>query len=360
MKRKSNKITPNLINTVHLDLSVEMSNFNAIIFHITKKIQSYIKYNQIDANLFDANFFEVFPESRGQEVINYRYDTKTNAYLLSNGLFPVTNSIFIEVTSENFPRNYTIDVSYNEESDLFVLDKLKKFLISNQLKEIINGRIHLLIMQYSKMDLKQFELNDYKIDLNVNYNDDLIPFHQKLIEQLSANNNKGMALLYGPPGTGKTTYIRHLTTLVDKRFIYITPEMATQLSSPEFMKFLMDYPNSILVIEDAESILGNRQIKAKAVITNLLNLSDGILSDCLNIQIICTFNMDISLMDYAFLRKGRLIGKYLFGPLNEQKTKNLLSILGCTDVEEKSLVLSDIYGYWDKVNLKEETKIGFK
>ena len=65
-------------------------------------------------------------------------------------------------------------------------------------------------------------------------------------------------------------------------------------------------------------------------------------------------------MDYAFLRKGRLIGKYFFGQLNEQKTKNLLTIQGYPDANEKSLVLSDIYGYSESFNIKKEEKIGFK
>jgi len=55
----------------------------------------------------------------------------------------------------------------------------------------------------------------------------------------------------------------------------------------------------------------------------LLNISDGLLYDCLNIQIICSFNIDIIKVDSALLRKGRLIAKYEFKELEVAKAQAL-------------------------------------
>ena len=60
--------------------------------------------------------------------------------------------------------------------------------------------------------------------------------------------------------------------------------------NPEFIDLLIDNPNAVLIIEDAENIIMDRKINNNSSVSNLLNISDGLLSDCLNVQIICTFN----------------------------------------------------------------------
>ncbi len=74
---------------------------------------------------------------------------------------------------------------------------------------------------------------------------------------------------------GKTHYIRYLIhEIEDKTLIYVPPDMAKEISSPEFLPFLMQYQDSILIIEDAENIIKDRNetlIPSQAV-ANLLNL----------------------------------------------------------------------------------------
>ena len=76
--------------------------------------------------------------------------------------------------------------------------------------------------------------------------------------------------------------------------------------------------------KDAESIISSRENSRSNTVSNLLNLSDGLLSDCLNIQIICTFNIPICEVDNAFLRAGRLLGAYEFKPLCIDKATQLI------------------------------------
>jgi hypothetical protein len=74
---------------------------------------------------------------------------------------------------------------------------------------------------------------------------------------------------------GKTHYIRYLIhEIEDKTLIYVPPDMAKEISSPEFLPFLMQYQDSILIIEDAENIIKDRNessVPSQAV-ANLLNL----------------------------------------------------------------------------------------
>lgn len=74
--------------------------------------------------------------------------------------------------------------------------------------------------------------------------------------------------------------------------------------SPDFVDLLIDNPNSVVVIEDAENVINDRKISSDSSVSNLLNLSDGLLSDFLNVQIICTFNHPLSLVDAALIAQG--------------------------------------------------------
>jgi ATP-dependent 26S proteasome regulatory subunit len=167
-------------------------------------------------------------------------------------------------------------------------------------------------------------------------------------------------LLYGKPGTGKTSYIRYLSTQVSKRMIFLSPEVSQYISSPEFITFLSSYTNSILIIEDAENVIKTRKAGGSSAISNLLNLTDGLLADCLNIQIICTFNTDVSQIDSALLRKGRLIAMYEFKELNKKKAKELALSLNKPVIIENDITLAELYNTEETgAQLVNFSKIGF-
>ena len=138
--------------------------------------------------------------------------------------------------------------------------------------------------------------------------------------------------------------------------------MAEMLSEPSIIPFLMDHKNSILIIEDAERVISDRQINgSSAGVSNILNLTDGILGDCLNIQVIATFNMRKEKIDQALLRKGRLIAEHKFEKLTVEETNNLLKFLGKDIIVDEGLVLADIYNIdvEEYKTVNKNLKIGF-
>jgi ATP-dependent 26S proteasome regulatory subunit len=141
--------------------------------------------------------------------------------------------------------------------------------------------------------------------------------------------------------------------------IYIPPEYAHKIASPDFLTLLIANPNSILIIEDAENIVEERDGYRNASVANLLNVADGLLSDCLNIQILCTFNAHISKIDKALLRKGRLIAMYEFGKLEQSKAQQLSDKLGYKNEIKEAMTLANIYNQDELKFSDNNIKIGF-
>lgn len=218
------------------------------------------------------------------------------------------------------------------------------------------GFVSMLIKRGHSYDTTPLKMSDsIKIDIESNYNDDFEKIHSLIIESLNKKSSGGLVLLHGLPGTGKSYYLRHIANNVDKQVIYIPPYLTEFLTSPEMLPFLMDHPDSILLIEDAEKVITDREQTASSGVSNILNITDGILSDLLKMQIVATFNMDKDNIDKALLRKGRLIAEYEFGKLSVEKSNNKLKELGKDYVTNVPLTLTEIYNI-DDMDFGENVK----
>jgi hypothetical protein len=222
-----------------------------------------------------------------------------------------------------------------------VIDGVKQF--KEREKKMDSPRIYLLVNSSHGIDTQTMKISRPKLTIEDNYNDDFLSIHQTIFKRLQRRNDKGLVLLHGKPGTGKTSYIRYLITKVKKDVIFLPPNMAAAITNPDLMRVLIDNPNSIFVIEDAENIIIDRNRSGASPVSALLNMADGLLSDCLNIQIVCSFNTDLSRVDDALLRKGRLIAKYEFLELEAVKAQALSTKLGFASRLMKPMTLAAIY-----------------
>lgn len=199
-------------------------------------------------------------------------------------------------------------------------------------------------------DSGYFETESVKSEfLQVNiddlYNDDFQEI-DKIIQKSLEQEKSGLILLHGAPGTGKTSYIKNLISKFhENNFIFIQNEFVKDLLKPDFISFLLKNRNSILIIEDAEKVITTREnLSENSVVSTILQLTDGLFSDYLNIKIICTFNTNIEKVDKALLRKGRLIANYEFKPLSVEKSNKLLKKLGYDSINT-DMALADIFNF---------------
>ena len=211
------------------------------------------------------------------------------------------------------------------------------------------------------LELKTLAIQPTALDIDLYYNDDFKPIDEIIKTRLAKENDKGIILLHGLPGTGKTTYLRHLIGSLKKKVLFVSPGVAGNLMDPEFIDLLIDNPNAVVVIEDAENIIMDRKFSRNSSVSNLLNISDGLLSDCLNVQIICTFNSKLDMVDSALMRKGRLIAKYEFNKLDTAKAQRLSNHLGFTNTIVKPMTLAEITNPDDVEAVTPSTQVlGFR
>lgn len=177
-----------------------------------------------------------------------------------------------------------------------------------------------------------------------NYNTDFIPVHESIVKNLNKDRS-GLYLFYGQPGTGKSSYIASLTQMkINKKFIYLPSSLFTQLDSPVLMQLFLNNRNSIFIIEDGEKLLVNREVEEHSPISALLNMSDGLIGQLLNSQIICTFNTSLDKIDNALLRNGRLISMYEFTALEKDRAIELAKMIKKPHSHIKTATtLADVY-----------------
>ena len=334
-----------------------LNEFNLFLAHFNA-IPNFIHEINIDCR--KANLW--FNENYKSEIIDWYYDKR---YFDGNKNAEYDDVFYFlfEDLIVDFDTNCSMVRFLFRKTDIakveHIVTEIQKF---RSKKERTKPEISLLVTTTRGISTKSLHISRPKLKLEDNYNDDFKAVHQIIMKRLSMKNDKGLVLLHGKPGTGKTSYIRFLISSLKKNVIFLPPNMAGAITNPDLISILIDNPDSIFVIEDAENIVVDREKEGLSPVSALLNISDGLLSDCLNIQIICSFNTDISKVDSALMRKGRLIAKYEFKELEVQKATSLSKKLGFDSEFNIPTTLTAIYNQEEKdfQQIKRQNAIGFK
>lgn len=300
----------------------------------------------------------------GSELVEFKMLNKT-AYDIKRSQYDIEELSYFYVLKDKvmirIQQDKLIIIAPTEDNKVY--KKVFDFIRKSFRRMKLDKEFFILNFKNNHFSLKSIKIKPVDLDLKKNYNDDFMEFDKDLVSNLE-NEKSGIILLHGEPGTGKTTYLKKLIIDVDKKFIYINPNLVPNLLSPDFIDFIAQNNNSILIIEEAEKIIKDRINfdSNQASVSNLLNISDGLLSDALQMKIICTFNADIKDIDKALLRKGRIMSKYEFKALEKNKAQEIITELYPEDniVVDKAMTIAEIYNFDKKDYQVRYNSVGFK
>lgn len=307
-----------------------VDNFNGISFRDRDK--KFFVYSPVYKNINHNYFISIDTESHLEKTEKQKQSKK-----LANVYFKPYEKETVEVCKKD----------------------LNKFIYQI---EDNSSKVSVVIKTNHGFNFKQHTIKPLDVDVESMYNDSFKSVHEHVVQTLT-NSDKGIVMFHGTPGTGKTNYIKHLTTLVQKKnFIFIPVSIIPFLTDPSFIDNLIDHKNSVLILEDCENFLKDREFSKNGdVVSIILNLSDGILSDIIGVQIICTFNSKLTKIDDALLRKGRLIDDYYFDKLDIEKAQKLVDKQGIDYLVKEKMTLSDVFNLEDEGHRSKpkQKKIGF-
>ena len=115
---------------------------------------------------------------------------------------------------------------------------------------------------------------------------------------------------------------------------------------------------NVFIIEDCENLVTVDEGIRSDGITDLLNMTDGLLSDALNIKIICTFNTDYEKIDDALLRPGRCRCKYEFDLLDKDRANKVAEKFNLQKVD-KDISLAELFNPEESFVEEKKRRIGF-
>jgi len=248
------------------------------------------------------------------------------------------------------------DIKHKKEVDAFVTS------LTPYIKEVKTDlEISILMTKNGHIDIHDVNLEPVQLDTQLYYGDGFTNIHDKILDSLESKTS-GLYLFYGPPGCGKTTYVKYLSQLSKRKFIFIPSTQIDMLTSPDLLGLLIDYPKSVLILEDAEKAVLSRDDNPNAdLVSTLLNLTDGILGNMLDVSVIATFNTNKDKLDKALLRKGRLRVEHDFRKLTKEEAKKVADQLGKTLEVTDDMTLTDIFNCQEDNLHKEKIvpRVGF-
>lgn len=299
-----------------------------------------------------TDFIKTVPEYKDERVTIYKSANHENNVFIGMIVFTQKSTLIqfrISPARRRVMTGFTIFSDSFERSGLEkFIEYAKQFIASPPTKK---DKIHIITQSSNDFYLKDIPLKSSKKTKfsYEHYNEGFEDLSKRVIDTLQNDNESGLVLFHGDAGTGKTTYLKHLLhTITNKKLIYMPPDLTEHLSSPGFITFMMgEAMNSILLIEDAENVLRHREAGGNQAVSNILNISDGILGDVLKLQIVCTFNSSLETIDPALRRPGRCIAEYRFEKLAVDRAGNLLANLYGEDVKwsPKEMTLAEIFNY---------------
>lgn len=272
-------------------------------------------------------------------------------------------------------------ILYSPESLDDVLNFVKEFDSVLQENSVNSDRANVINVKFLMFRAGNPAIYDRTIDLKDDVSQPALfaeDLPEKGIIDFLKSSESGIVILHGIPGSGKSSYIKHLIhDNSDSIMFYVVDgnsvdkldhlkkgliESTLATNRFKFMNKEEENKQKVFILEDCEKILESRTgSSGNSAMSDLLNLSDGIIGDLVGCKFILTFNSGENI-DPAVLRKGRTKFMYEFKAATGPRLEELAKIAGIQltqEDREKGLTLAEIFNYGETNYIKEKTKLGF-
>ncbi|MFN5325022.1 MAG: AAA family ATPase [Bacteroidota bacterium] len=223
------------------------------------------------------------------------------------------------------------------------------------------GVVSLFIQDAGGLRIIEKEMHLDVPDIDLYFNESLTVADKQIMDILSDENKKGVLLLHGGKGTGKTSYLRSIISRTDKKVVLIPADMIFGLGGPSLLPHFMSLPDSIIILEDVDQLLAERQGMGNDFVMNLADFCDGLFSDCVRLKFVLTFSSPLAQIDQSIVRHGRTLYRYEFESLSADRCNKLFEKLGKSITADKAMTLAEVFEQAMQGEAKKEKKrIGFK
>ena len=313
-----------------------------------------------------------YPKALFNEIEPLLIDKKISRDIIPADDFDIINDRIFSKISDDVFLSYMIYDTENEDSQIFDVT----FFYRNESNiEKINEIIQKLNQEPSeeeteiKSNLETLVLSsdginrepiDFELDESISlfYNKNNFKKSKKIIKKIN-NTNKGLTIFHGERGTGKTSIIKFLSTKTDKNIVYIPNNLLdATINSPDFLTFLKNYTNPIIVLDDCEFIFNDIYSQSNSYSVNILQMIDGLMSDMVPINFIMLFNCDIEDIDSNLLQSNNLLDIIEFSLLSKDEATELSKYIGNNEKIKSDTKLSVVIN--NKLDVKKDNKLGLE
>lgn len=222
-------------------------------------VQYYIqRFQELPSSVTDA-FYSIAPL---RKYIEQKGATLLAEYIKNDALLSAHYLHGTTIISVHVGRIYSARKKNNCEITVYNRDfntvkETIKELASFKEDKLTNKGFYMLVQTNMGTELQDFAIDPIEVDVDVNYGSDFREIHDSIVYKLK-NKSSGLYMMHGETGSGKTSYIKYLGQIIGKKMIFVPANLTHYLDKPDFTALLLDFPDSILVIEDAEKSLQSR------------------------------------------------------------------------------------------------------
>ena len=291
------------------------------------KINFFINYAiEIDEYLLKASIsvnstIDVFDI----ELVNERKFLKINDDVY------VSYTIVNKNSENSFVNN--VSIYYKSVDDLANVNKITEDIIDLELAhDATQSKLNSAFLTDEGVEIEPVEKLELDEKIDAYYSKETLKSINRLTKTLKKANN-GLSILYGARGTGKTSLINHLCNKLNKQFVYIPNSMIEAFPNNDIAEFLKANQDTIIVLDDCETVLTDMYSKSNIYVSNIMQLLDGILSQSIKLNIITIFNAEREdEICETLLYSNSLLDVVNFTLLSEVESNNLSETLNLNKV----------------------------